>query len=146
MKHNMVEMSFDGQPINLFVDSASFMSYLRYGGWYESIYGPNSCKDLVSGCYFCPPTDPCDLASLRTRKIHSVKYAEGREDEFVLRRVSLWVGKRKVENIEIGLMVGSTRIESGAQPLAMLGPAHLTPETDAEVDMPSFIGQLVNAG
>ncbi|KAF4694586.1 hypothetical protein FOZ63_003924, partial [Perkinsus olseni] len=40
-------------------------------------------------------------------------------------------------------MVGSTRIESGAQPLAMLGPAHLAPETDAEVDTPSFIGQLV---
>ncbi|KAF4738149.1 hypothetical protein FOZ63_025331 [Perkinsus olseni] len=73
-------------------------------------------------------------------------YAEGREDEFVLRRVSLWVGKRKVENIEIGLMVGSTRIENGAQPLAMLGPAHLTHETDAEVDTPSLIGQLVNAG
>ncbi|KAF4731765.1 hypothetical protein FOZ63_003682, partial [Perkinsus olseni] len=53
-------MNFDGHIINLAVDTASYKSYLVYGGWYESLYGPGSCKYLISVCYFCPLNDPCE--------------------------------------------------------------------------------------
>ncbi|KAF4757804.1 hypothetical protein FOZ63_025804, partial [Perkinsus olseni] len=120
MKHTTVEMNFDGHKIKLHVDSGSEWSYLVYGGWYESLYGPGSCKDLISGCYFCPPTDPCDLDGLLNQSLVTVRYSDGDVVKFAHRDVTLKIGKRKISNLRIGLMVGMTFADttSDIQPYA----------------------------
>lgn len=146
MKHTEVEMNFDGQPIKLFVDSASDMSYLVYGGWYESIYGKGACKYLRSGCYFCPSTNLCDLNSLRTQKIQNVTYGKGgQRDEFVHRTMTLKIGQQEVENFQVGLLVGSTRIELGLQPYAVLGLSLSPAQSRPVVRMPPPLEQLVSS-
>ncbi|KAF4655746.1 hypothetical protein FOL46_008134 [Perkinsus olseni] len=102
MKHTKVEMNFDGHKIELHVDSGSEWSYLVYGGWYESLYGRGSCKYLISGCYFCPPTDPC---------------SDGDVVKFAHRDVTLKICKRKISNLRIGLMRTGSRC-TGAFPRA----------------------------
>ncbi|KAF4709050.1 hypothetical protein FOZ63_003100, partial [Perkinsus olseni] len=138
-------MNFDGHNINLKVDTGSPMTYLVYGGWYESVYGRGSCKDLISGCYFCPPTDPCDLDTLLVQRIHKANYIGGHSVMLVKRKVTLEVGERTVDNLEIGLMVGSTLVERGLQPYAMLGLSlpRLDPTVEAETPL---LEQLVSAG
>ncbi|KAF4755864.1 hypothetical protein FOZ62_009619, partial [Perkinsus olseni] len=138
-------MNFDGHNINLKVDTGSSETYLVYGGWYESVYGRGSCKDLISGCYFCPPTDPCDLDTLLTQRIHKAIYIGGHSVMLVKRKVTLEVGERTVDNLEIGLMVGSTLVERGLQPYAMLGLGlpRLDPTVEAETPL---LEHLVSAG
>ncbi|KAF4725984.1 hypothetical protein FOZ63_026036 [Perkinsus olseni] len=145
LKNNHVEMNFDGRNISLLADSGGYRSYLVYGGWYESIYGSNSCKDLASGCYFCPPTDPCDLASLRAQKIHSVGYGSGRVIRFVERRVSLKLSKGKIRNLRVGLMIGSSRVEDGEQPFATLGLSIPSSKPITEAAIPPLLSQFVSA-
>ncbi|KAF4705272.1 hypothetical protein FOZ62_023364 [Perkinsus olseni] len=120
MKRTKVNMNFDGHMIKLLVDTGSDFSYLVYGGWYESLYGPGSCKYLISGCYFCPPTDPCDLDTLLAQRVDEQLYGGGDVNKFVSRKVNVKVGKRRIHNITIGLMVGSTRVLGNKQPLADL--------------------------
>ncbi|KAF4745790.1 hypothetical protein FOZ62_015991, partial [Perkinsus olseni] len=144
IKENYVEMIFDDQPLNLFVDSGSSESYLVYGGWYESLYGSGSCKDLISGCYFCPPTDPCDLKGLLTQNVVELGFADEDIVRFVYRAVTLKLGdEREITNLQIGLMVGSTRAERGVQPIPLLGLS--LPSPGLEREQPSLLRQLVKA-
>ncbi|KAF4650088.1 hypothetical protein FOZ61_010064 [Perkinsus olseni] len=146
MKSNTVKMNFDGHLINFDVDTASHITYLVYGGWYESLYGRGSCKYLISGCYFCPPTDPCDLDTLLAQKVEKLRYADGEVVKFVYRNVTLKVGERDISSLRVALLVGSSRTDDGVQPYALLGlsPPPLKPE--AEIETPSFLKQLVKAG
>ncbi|KAF4655744.1 hypothetical protein FOL46_008132 [Perkinsus olseni] len=140
-------MNFDGHNINLKVDTGSSETYLVYGGWYESLYGRGSCKDLISGCYFCPPTDPCDLDTLLAQKIEELEYIDGDVVSYVNRNVTINFGERKISKFQIGLMVGCSRVDKDIQPYALLGLSSSLPqEPHAQVKTPSFIKQLVDAG
>ncbi|KAF4725038.1 hypothetical protein FOZ62_022585, partial [Perkinsus olseni] len=101
MKGTQVKMNFDGHAIKLAIDTGSPMTYLVYGGWYESLYGRGSCKDLISGCYFCPPTDPCDLDTLLRQDVYSVRFTDGYSMKFVYRKVTLKVGNRKIKDLHV---------------------------------------------
>ncbi|KAF4698308.1 hypothetical protein FOZ63_023835, partial [Perkinsus olseni] len=144
MKRTKVNMNFDGHMIKLLVDTGSDFSYLVYGGWYESLYGPGSCKYLISGCYFCPPTDPCDLDTLLAQRVDEQLYGGGDVNKFVSRKVNVKVGKRKIENLTIGLMVGSTRILKNKQPLAALGLSFASKALRAAGKV-SFLEQLLSS-
>ncbi|KAF4738585.1 hypothetical protein FOZ62_016088, partial [Perkinsus olseni] len=48
------------------------------------LYGRGSCKYLISGCYFCPPTDPCDLDTLLAQKVDEQLYGGGDVNKFEL--------------------------------------------------------------
>ncbi|KAF4743669.1 hypothetical protein FOZ63_019527, partial [Perkinsus olseni] len=120
-------------------------SYIVYGGWYESIYGLGSCQYLRTGCYFCPPTNPCNLTTLLSQKIHSVYFGSGHSVDFVIRNVTMKVGEREIENLQMGLVVGCTRAQSGLQPYALLGlsiPSRSSAEGGAV--MPPFLKQLTS--
>ncbi|KAF4712279.1 hypothetical protein FOZ62_004406, partial [Perkinsus olseni] len=121
MKRTQVKMSFDGHVIKLAIDTGSSKTYLVYGGWYESLYGRGSCKYLISGCYFCPPTDPCDLDSLLSQDVYVVQYADGSSMSLVYRKVTLKVGNRKIKDLYVGLVVNSSAVTTGVQPSAYLG-------------------------
>ncbi|KAF4685854.1 hypothetical protein FOZ62_011929, partial [Perkinsus olseni] len=108
IKRNEVEMKFDGWPVRLFVDTGSARSYIVYGGWYESIYGRGSCRHLRTGCYFCPPTNPCNLTTLLSQDKHPVYFGSGRSVDIVIRNVTMKVGERKIRNLQMGLVVGCT--------------------------------------
>ncbi|KAF4715216.1 hypothetical protein FOZ63_031598 [Perkinsus olseni] len=139
-------MTVDGYLVNLLVDTGSPMSFLVYGDWYESIYGVGSCKHLVSGCYFCPPTDPCTRESLLSQGKDSLSYGENDTVWFVYRNVTLRVGgAREIRNIQIGLMIGSTPVEKGTQPTALLGLGLRPPEWSRMMRVPSLLEQLVAA-
>ncbi|KAF4755376.1 hypothetical protein FOZ62_029504, partial [Perkinsus olseni] len=146
MTHNTVEMNFDGHIINLAVDTASYKSYLVYGGWYESLYGRGSCKDLISGCYFCPLNDPCDLDSLLAQKVYRTRYGDGEVVRYVNRKVNLIATEQEITNLEIGLVVWSSRVERDIQPFAMLGLSLPNPGANEETKAPSFLKQLVRTG
>ncbi|KAF4659535.1 hypothetical protein FOZ61_004664 [Perkinsus olseni] len=146
MKRNEVEMEFDGWPVRLFVDTGSDKSYLVYGGWYESIYGLGSCQYLRTGCYFCPPTNPCNLTTLLSQKIHPVHFGSGRSVDIVIRNVTMKVGEREIRNLQMGLVVGCTRTQSGLQPYALLGlsiPSRSSAGEGGAV-MPPFLKQLTS--
>ncbi|KAF4665461.1 hypothetical protein FOZ61_010873 [Perkinsus olseni] len=145
MQHNRAEMNFDGYPLKLAVDSGSAESYLVYGGWYESLYGPGSCEHLVTGCYFCPSTDPCDLDSLRTQETHKLKFISGCSVDIVARNVTLIVGEKQFRNFQIGLMVGNNGLDRCVQPYALLGLS-ITPANTTTERLPSTLQQLVKAG
>ncbi|KAF4756556.1 hypothetical protein FOZ62_012207, partial [Perkinsus olseni] len=59
---------------------------------------------------------------------------------------TLEVGERTVDNLEIGLMVGSTLAEKGLQPYAMLGLSLPRLDPTVELETPSLLEQLVSAG
>ncbi|KAF4685338.1 hypothetical protein FOZ60_006649 [Perkinsus olseni] len=124
LKNNHVEMNFDGRNISLLADSGGYRSYLVYGGWYESIYGPDSCKDSRLGMLLLPSNRPI----------------------FVERRVSLKLSKGKIRNLRVGLMIGSSRIEDGKQPFATLGLSIPSSKPITEAAIPPLLSQLVSAG
>ncbi|KAF4747568.1 hypothetical protein FOZ63_027479 [Perkinsus olseni] len=146
MERNHVEMKFDGWPVRLFVDTGSDRSYIVYGGWYESIYGLGSCQYLRAGCYFCPPTNPCNLTTLLSQKIHRVHFGGGRSVDIVIRHMTMKLGEREIRNIQIGLMVGCTRAQSGIQPYALLGLSIPRRSSSAQGDvvMAPFLKQLMD--
>ncbi|KAF4672909.1 hypothetical protein FOL46_008151 [Perkinsus olseni] len=146
MTHNTVEMNFDGHIINLAVDTASYKSYLVYGGWYESLYDPGSCKYLISGCYFCPPNDSCDLDSLLAQKVYKTRYGNGEVVRYVNRKVNSITTERELTKLEIDLVVWSSRVKRGIQPFAMLGLSLPKPGANEETKAPSFLKQLVRTG
>ncbi|KAF4745132.1 hypothetical protein FOZ63_013149, partial [Perkinsus olseni] len=113
-------MKFDGRMIELYVDTGSRQTYLVYGGWYESVYGHGSCEHLVSGCYFCPPDDPCELKSLLAQRIRTISYGDKDVVKFVNRRVTLEYGEQKIRNLQVGLVVNAT-MKKNNQPHAVLG-------------------------
>ncbi|KAF4734583.1 hypothetical protein FOZ62_011015, partial [Perkinsus olseni] len=129
MQHNRAEMNFDGYPLKLAVDSGSAESYLH----------------LVTGCYFCPSTDPCDLDSLRTQETHKLKFISGCSVDIVVRNVTLIVGEKQFRNFRIGLMVGNNGLDRCAQPYALLGLS-ITPANTTTERLPSTLQQLVKAG
>ncbi|KAF4722863.1 hypothetical protein FOZ63_026101 [Perkinsus olseni] len=148
IKNNYVELTFDDQPLNLLVDSGSSQSYLVYGGWYESVYGRGSCKYLISGCYFCPPTDPCDLVTLLGRVQRRASYGDGHTIDYAMRNVTLKVAERETSNFQIGLMVGNSRVERGVQPYGLIGlslPRSVWKEI-LNIEESLFLEQLVRAG
>ncbi|KAF4687553.1 hypothetical protein FOZ63_017806, partial [Perkinsus olseni] len=136
---------FNRLLVNLLVDTGSSNAYLVYGDWYESIYGVGSCKYLVSGCYFCPPTDPCTRDSLLSRGFHTVGYGSGQVDVFVYREVTLELAGRNISHFLMGLLINSTRVEEEIQPNAMLGLGLPPPKFDPGLGTTSFVEQLVEA-
>ncbi|KAF4692171.1 hypothetical protein FOZ60_013911 [Perkinsus olseni] len=147
MKRNRAEIEVDGHLVNLLIDTGSHITYLVYGGWYESLYGRGSCKYLISGCYFCSPTDPCDPDSLLAQRVEKLEYVDGDVVSYVNRNVTINFGERKISKFQIGLMVGCSRVDKDIQPYALLGLSFSLPrEPHAQVKTPSFIKQLVDAG
>ncbi|KAF4666636.1 hypothetical protein FOZ61_009435 [Perkinsus olseni] len=146
MKRDEVEMKFDGWPVRLSVDTGSAKSYLVYGGWYESIYGRGSCRHLRTGCYFCPPTNPCNLTTLLSQDKHRVYFVSGRSVDIVIRNMTMKVGEREIRNLQMGLVVGCTRTQTGLQPYALLGlsiPSRSSAGEGGAV-MPPFLKQLTS--
>ncbi|KAF4719204.1 hypothetical protein FOZ63_004031 [Perkinsus olseni] len=145
MERNHVEMKFDGWPVRLRVDTGSDKSYLVYGGWYESIYGLGSCQYLRTGCYFCPPTNPCNLTTLLSQDKHRLYFGSGRSVDIVIRNVTMKVGEREIRNLQMGLVVGCTRAQSGLQPYALLGLSIPSRSSVGEgAVMPLFLKQLTS--
>ncbi|KAF4742450.1 hypothetical protein FOZ63_027856, partial [Perkinsus olseni] len=146
MKRTQVRMNFEGHAIKLAIDTGSHVTYLVYGGWYESLYGSGSCKYLISGCYFCPPTDPCDLDSLLRQDVYVVRYTDGSSMKYVYRKVTLKVGNRKINDLHVGLMVNSSDVTTSVQPLALLGLSLQRAELQAGSPRPSHLQQLMERG
>ncbi|KAF4750728.1 hypothetical protein FOZ63_003820, partial [Perkinsus olseni] len=128
------------EAVLYFIGSSN--TYVVYGDWYESIYGVGSCRHLVSGCYFCPPTDPCTLDSLLTRRSHTVEFLYGHIDKFVYREVTVQVDGQNISNFLIGLLIGSSRVENGIQPNAVLGLGLPPPIVNLGLGTTSFVEQL----
>ncbi|KAF4722889.1 hypothetical protein FOZ62_003886 [Perkinsus olseni] len=67
-------------------------------------------------------------------------------DEFVIRRVTLKLSKGEIRNLQVGLMIGSSRIEDGQQPFATLGLSIPSSKPITEAAIPPLLSQLVSAG
>ncbi|EER09904.1 hypothetical protein Pmar_PMAR018548 [Perkinsus marinus ATCC 50983] len=64
------------------------------GEAYEKAHGKGACRDLETGCYFCPPTQPCDDISEQPGK--TITYLDGDTMEYINRIGTLSIGE--VEN------------------------------------------------
>ncbi|KAF4655735.1 hypothetical protein FOL47_009315 [Perkinsus chesapeaki] len=151
MTNTRVELELDGQPITLLADSGSHATTVISGDWYEHLYGKGSCKYVVSGCYFCPASDPCNLESLSNAEVNEIGYGDGKIVHFSTRTVSLKVGKTVLNDFTVGLIINSTAVRRNEQPFAILGLDMklevLANSADRKLSTQlTFLDQLVYAG
>ncbi|KAF4659542.1 hypothetical protein FOZ61_004671 [Perkinsus olseni] len=86
------------------------------------------------------------LAAALHQKIHPVHFGSGRSVDIVIRNVTMKVGEREIRNLQMGLVVGCTRTQSGLQPYALLGlsiPSRSSAGEGGAV-MPPFLKQLTS--
>ncbi|KAF4658124.1 hypothetical protein FOL47_008144 [Perkinsus chesapeaki] len=59
-------ISFDGQPLDLYMDTGMSGTYVIYKDWYEKVYGKGSCPPRL--CYVCiSACDPFKMKNYTTR-------------------------------------------------------------------------------
>ncbi|KAF4655734.1 hypothetical protein FOL47_009314 [Perkinsus chesapeaki] len=142
MTKTRVKLEFDGHPITLNVDSASPYTTVVSGDWYEHLYGKGSCKYVVSGCYFCPASDPCNLETLSKGKLEKIGFVDGHVVGISIREVTLKIGRALVHDFKVGLIINSTRVQNNKQPFGLLGLS-----ANSKLDIkPTLVHQLVYAG
>ncbi|KAF4742051.1 hypothetical protein FOZ63_014016 [Perkinsus olseni] len=98
-----VPLIVDGQPLNFRVDSGSARSFAIYGPSYEALMGRASCSRITSGCYFCPPDNPCD--DILSRKRWKTTFGDGDEFEYVQHNVTLIIANKTVHGFKLGLAI-----------------------------------------
>ncbi|KAF4655733.1 hypothetical protein FOL47_009313 [Perkinsus chesapeaki] len=148
MEKRRVKLEFDGQPITLNVDSGSPYTTVVSGDWYEQLYGKGSCKYVVSGCYFCPASDPCNLESLSNGKVDGISYGDGtRVVKVSMRSVTLKINNKIVRDFILGLIINSTVVRKNRQPFGLLGLSVYSSAVGTALEMqPTFSAQLLQAG
>ncbi|KAF4652552.1 hypothetical protein FOL47_011030 [Perkinsus chesapeaki] len=63
-------ISFDGQPLDLYMDTAMIGTSVIYKGWYEEVYGEGSCPPRL--CYVC--VSACDPFKMEH---YTTQFADG---------------------------------------------------------------------
>ncbi|KAF4733215.1 hypothetical protein FOZ63_032038, partial [Perkinsus olseni] len=119
--NNYVPMTLDGHIVNLYLDSATSEWLVMSGEAYEAEHGEGACRELASGCYFCPPTSPCEDLHQRIRT--PVYYCDGDSLEYVKHAGTLSIGGMNVSGLKFGLIVNYTSSVSKLPPSGMLGLA-----------------------
>ncbi|KAF4649467.1 hypothetical protein FOZ61_001315 [Perkinsus olseni] len=115
-----VPLIVDGQPLNFRVDSGSARSFAIYGPSYEELMGRGSCSRITSGCYFCPPDNPCD--DILSRKRWKTTFGDGDEFEYVQHNMTLIISNKTVHGFKLGLAINySTVREKEVDMYGLLG-------------------------
>ncbi|EER00479.1 hypothetical protein Pmar_PMAR018362 [Perkinsus marinus ATCC 50983] len=119
--NNRVSMTLDGHTVKLFLDSATPEWLVMSGEAYEKSNGVGACRELETGCYFCPPTYPCDDVLERPRT--TIKYADEDTVEYVSHTGTLSIGNMTDIEVKFDLIISFQSPLRGAPPQGILGLA-----------------------
>ncbi|KAF4648809.1 hypothetical protein FOL47_002749, partial [Perkinsus chesapeaki] len=91
---------FDGQPLQLAIDTGLSGTYVVYKDWYERTYGKDACKQFQMGCYSCP--SGCDPYA---KEKHVTRFDDGSAVTSVLHEGTLSPAGKNLD-MQFRLIIG----------------------------------------
>ncbi|KAF4695807.1 hypothetical protein FOZ63_030499 [Perkinsus olseni] len=95
VEEGYVNVTIEGQEVELLVDSNAWGIKLIDGRWYEAKYGKGACDEPHAGCYFCKEESPCVFKKKLVRKS---SFDDGKWIEGIERTGSLELGGHETSN------------------------------------------------
>ncbi|KAF4667666.1 hypothetical protein FOL47_003439 [Perkinsus chesapeaki] len=128
-------ISFDGQPLDLFMDTGVSGTSVIYKDWYEKVYGKGSCPPRL--CYVC--TSACDPFKMKN---HTTRFVDGSTITTVQHEGEIDVSGHKLKT-RFRLIIGFTRSVSTRKPVNFLGLAFADTDNPHTVPLDLFNNKIV---